>query len=101
MAEKQKHHHGPRSPEDARIAIKLVCWHCGESRTALVPHEPQFAFELVGWAKDVGMVGYFDMPRGRALIFCSPEHARNEMTKRGVFRLRPKGSRVDVGSDAD
>lgn len=73
------------------VKINLVCWHCGEARTAIVDHEPQFGFELAGFAKDVGMVGYADMNRGRVLIFCNPDHARNEMTKSGVFRLRPKG----------
>ena len=72
-------------------AINLVCWHCGESRQAIVPHPPAFGFELAGWAADVGLVGYADMRYGRVLIFCNPEHARAETTKQGTFRLRPKG----------
>jgi hypothetical protein len=68
----------------------LVCWGCGAKRDVEIPHEPQFAFELVGWANDVGMVGYFDMGYGRALIFCNEEHAKAQMTKRGMFRFRPK-----------
>lgn len=69
---------------------RLVCWGCGAKREVDLPHEPQFAFELVGWAQKAGMVGYFDMNRGRALIFCSEDHAKAQMTKGGVFRLRPK-----------
>ena len=72
--------------------INLVCWHCGAGREAIVPGPPQFAFELVGWATDAGMVSYFDRHYGRALIFCNPDHARAELTKRGTFRLRPKGA---------
>lgn len=75
----------------ARITIHLVCWHCGQSRAAEVPHEPQFAFQVAGWANDVGMKGYLDMYRGRALVFCSEEHAAAERTKAGFFRARPKG----------
>jgi hypothetical protein len=70
--------------------ITLKCWHCGASKDADVPHRPQFGFELAGWASDAGMVGYADMRYGRVLIFCNADHARAQMTKRGMFRLRPK-----------
>jgi hypothetical protein len=36
------------------------------------------------------MKGCFDMERGRVLVFCNAEHARQQMTKDGHFRLRPK-----------
>lgn len=70
--------------------VRLVCWHCGESRYVLTHGPAQFAFEVVGWAQDAGMVGYFDMQHGRSLIFCDEGHARQQMTKDGQFRLRPK-----------
>jgi hypothetical protein len=88
---------GPLMNTEA-TSIKLVCWHCGAAKEAIVPHPPQFAFQLAGWASDVGMVGYADMRYGRVLIFCNPEHARAEMTKQGMFRLRPKGAAAAIGS---
>lgn len=73
------------------IRIGLTCWHCGATKRVLVSRHPEFAFELVSLAQGSGMVGYFDTNRGRALIFCDADHARNEMTKAGTFRARPKG----------
>jgi hypothetical protein len=74
------------------VQIGLVCWHCGAKKNVFASRGPEFAFELVGLAQEAGMVGYFDMGRGRALIFCNSDHARNEMTKAGQFRARPKGA---------
>jgi len=70
--------------------IRLVCWHCGSARVVLTAGPPQFGFELAGWAKDAGMVGYQDLRYGRVLIFCNADHARQQMTKGGMFRRRPK-----------
>ena len=70
--------------------VRLVCWHCGEGRDVLTHGPAQFAFEVAGWAEDVGMKGFFDMRRGRVLVFCNGDHARQQMTKDGRFRLRPK-----------
>ena len=70
--------------------VRLICWHCGSSKEVLTHGPAHFAFEIVGWAQDVGMVGFFDMRYGRALIFCNADHARQQMTKSGTFRLRPK-----------
>jgi len=69
---------------------RLVCWHCGEGRDVLTHGPAQFAFEVAGWANDAGMKGFFDMERGRVLVFCNGDHARQQMTKDGRFRLRPK-----------
>jgi hypothetical protein len=69
----------------------LICWHCGAKKAVFIPYSPRFGFELAGWAKDVGMVGYVDQRHRRTLLFCNPDHARAEMTKTGMFRLRAKG----------
>lgn len=71
--------------------IGLTCWHCGKTVLAEVPSNPRFAFELVGYANDVGLVGALDMQHSRALIFCNQGHADAEKTKHGAYRLRPKG----------
>jgi hypothetical protein len=73
------------------INANLVCWHCGKEHPVLLPHPPQFAFELAGWASDAGLFGALDMYRGRALVFCNEEHANAEKTKVGHYRARPKG----------
>jgi hypothetical protein len=83
------------SPVDCHVRpptfrAQLVCWHCGASREVLTQGPPQFAFEVAGWAEDAGMKGFFDMERGRVLVFCNGDHARQQMTKDGRFRLRPK-----------
>ena len=70
--------------------VRLVCWHCGEGRDVLTHGPAQFAFEVAGWAEDAGMKGFFDMERGRVLVFCNGDHARQQMTRDGRFRLRPK-----------
>ena len=73
------------------ISIDLVCWHCGKATAAEVPRHPMFAFEIAGWANDVGMKGYLDLRRHRALVFCNEEHADAERTKAGHFRLKALG----------
>lgn len=73
------------------MRIELVCWHCGSSKVAEVPHEPRFAFEVAGWANDIGMHGVMDTAHRRALVFCSRAHAEAEQTKVGGFRVRPRG----------
>lgn len=72
------------------FSVRLVCWHCGEGRYVLTHGPAQFAYEVAGWADDAGMKGFFDMEHGRVLVFCSDDHARQQMTKNGSFRLRPK-----------
>ena len=70
----------------------LVCWHCGKAKGVEVAQPPQFAFEVAGWANDVGMHGVIDMRHGRALVFCNESCAKAEMTKSGDFRLRARGN---------
>lgn len=69
--------------------VRLVCWHCGATREILTQGPAQFGFEVAAWADGAGMRGYFDLARGRVLVFCSGDHARQQMTKSGRFRLRP------------
>lgn len=69
----------------------LKCWHCGKERCIEVSGPPQFAFEVAGWANDVGMHGVLDMKHGRSLVFCNQACAKAETTKDGSFRARPKG----------
>lgn len=71
------------------MRIQLVCWACGRSKAAEVAQAPQFAFEVVGWANDIGMVGVFDLANRRALVFCSSAHAESQRTRSGRFRQRP------------
>lgn len=73
------------------IPATFVCWHCRIEKQVEIPRPPQFAFELAGWANDVGMYGAIDGYNGRSLIFCNEEHANNEKTKAGRFRIRPIG----------
>ena len=72
------------------ITITLVCWSCGKSMDAQVPRLPMFAFEIAGWANDVGMAGYIDHQHGRSLVFCDERCAKDQMTRAGSFRARPK-----------
>jgi hypothetical protein len=83
---------GPVEPtvRPPTFPVRLVCWHCGEGRDVLTHGPAQFAFEVAGWADEAGMKGFFDMERGRVLVFCNGDHARQQMTKDGRFRLRPK-----------
>ena len=70
--------------------VRLVCWHCGASKDVLTHGPAQFAIEVGEWAEAVGIRGYFDPPRGRLLVFCSADHAREQLTKAGRFRKYPK-----------
>jgi hypothetical protein len=81
------------------LRIDLVCWHCGKATAAEVQREPQFAFEVVGWANDVGMLGVLDTPNRRALVFCDEAHADAERTKAGGFRLRRRGFGSEVAAE--
>lgn len=76
------------SEEAHRIA--LICWHCSAERDIVTSRPPRFGFELAGIASEVGMVGYVDFRYERVLIFCNEDHARQQMTKSGHFRLHPK-----------
>lgn len=69
----------------------LKCWHCGKEKCIEVTGPPQFAFEVAGWANDVGMLGVMDMKHGRSLVFCDHACSNAEKTKDGSFRARPKG----------
>lgn len=73
------------------MQVSLTCWHCGKTQPIEVAAPPQFAFEVAGWANDVGMLGVLDMKRGRALVFCNDSCASAEKTSDGSFRARPKG----------
>lgn len=73
------------------MQVSLRCWHCGETVAVEVPEPPQFAFQVAGWANDIGWKGYLDMRYSRALVFCSEAHAEAERTKAGQFRVRPRG----------
>jgi hypothetical protein len=79
------------------IIATFVCWHCRAKKKVEIPHPPQFAFELAKWANDAGMYGVMDMRYSRSLIFCNEEHANNEKTKAGHFRMRPKGPGAQQG----
>lgn len=65
---------------------------------AEVPHAPQFAFEIAGWANDVGMLGVIDRANRRALVFCGRAHADAELTKDGRFRVRKKGLQLTASA---
>lgn len=69
----------------------VTCWHCGASTPVQIARAPQFGFEVLGMAHVAGMLGYHDVRHQRVLVFCNEEHARAEVTKRGTFRLRPRG----------
>lgn len=79
------------------IIANFVCWHCRTEKEVEIPHPPQFAFELAGWATDAGMFGVIDFYHGRSLVFCNEEHANNEKTKAGHYRKRPKGPAKQKG----
>lgn len=84
-------HQRPVRQDEPTHRARLVCWHCGAGRDVLTYGPPRFGFEVVTWAAHAGMVGYFDPEHNRALVFCSHDHARQQMTKDGRrFRLRPK-----------
>lgn len=76
------------------VPATFVCWHCGAKKQVLLPANPQFAFEIARWANEAGMFGTMDLYHSRALIFCSEEHANNEKTRVGHYRLRPKGPAI-------
>lgn len=74
----------------------LTCWHCGKTTCIEVQGPPQFAFEVAGWANDVGMLGVLDMKHRRSLVFCNRACADAETTRSGDFRVRAKGVRTDL-----
>lgn len=71
--------------------ISLCCFHCGAAKEAEVAGSPRFAFEVAGWANDIGMLGVLDMKRHRALVFCNADCAKAEQLRDGSFRLRARG----------
>jgi len=78
------------------MLIDLECWHCRATATIEIANPPQFAFQIAGWANDIGWRGCIDVYHRRALVFCCDEHADAEMTKGGHFRLRPKGANAKL-----
>lgn len=75
--------------------IDIVCWHCGAGVIGEVERAPMFGFELAELAQEAGMVAYYDLKRGRVLVFCNNEHADAETTKTGDFRARARGVEID------
>lgn len=67
----------------------LRCWACGKTVEIETNGPPQFAFEVMGWAKDVGWIGIIDLKHSRSLVFCSQPCVELAKTKRASFRLRP------------
>ena len=70
--------------------ITIVCWSCGKEVHGEVEHLPHFAFEVVGYANDLGFVGVFDPERQRVLCFCSEKCSNDQKRKDGSYRIRPK-----------
>ena len=70
------------------MLASLSCWTCHKSIAIEVPEPPQFAFEVAGWAKDLGWIGFIDLRRGRSLVFCSTDCECNARTRAGHFRAR-------------
>lgn len=70
------------------MLASLSCWTCHSSINVEVPGPPQFAFEVAGWAKDVGWIGSIDMRYNRSLVFCSADCQCKALTKAGHFRAR-------------
>lgn len=75
---------------EPNFRAQLVCWNCGATRDVMTHGPAQFAFDVVNWAEHVGMKGWLDRAHGRVLVFCDANCARQQMTKDGRFRLRPK-----------
>lgn len=70
--------------------ITLVCWSCGKSKTILAPELPMFAFEVVNYANQAGMLGVIDHQHSRSLVFCNEKCLKDQLTKKGQIRLSPK-----------
>ena len=70
------------------MLISLSCWTCRKSIDVEVPGPPQFAFEVAGWANDVGWIGTIDLRRYRSLVFCSSDCQCAAKTKAGHYRAR-------------
>lgn len=72
------------------MVANLECWSCGALREIEISQPPRFAFEVAGWANDVGWVGVIDHRYSRSLVFCSNSCLENETAKTGAIRARPK-----------
>lgn len=70
------------------MLCSLSCWTCHKHIDIEVQGPPQFAFELAGWADNVGWIGVIDLRRGRSLVFCSDECQSKALTKAGYFRAK-------------
>ena len=82
-------------------ACSLACWTCGKTAAIKVSARPQFAFEVAGWAKDIGWLGVLDMDHSRSLVFCSHECCEKAKTKRGTFRARSPRHNATVVARAE
>jgi hypothetical protein len=72
------------------IPITIVCWSCGKKVHGGVEHLPHFAFEVAGYASDLGFLGVLDMEHHRALCFCSEKCSKDQKLKNGSYRIRAK-----------
>ena len=70
--------------------IRLVCWSCSNGKDGVVSGPPQFAFQVAGWANDLGMLGVLDLVNSRSLVFCNEKCFKDQMTRRGTLRQRPR-----------
>lgn len=70
--------------------LTLVCFNCGNKKDVIVDKRPQFAFELIKIANDVGFKAVIDNNHKRTLIFCNDQCADKQKTKKGLYRVRPK-----------
>lgn len=68
----------------------LVCWSCKAERHIEVAGPPMFAFDVAGWAQDVGWKGVMDLKHGRSVVFCGDECLAYQTTKNGTLRARAK-----------
>ena len=68
--------------------ITLDCWTCREKITGEANRHPQFAFELIQMAEQVGWIGRIDIQRCKALMFCCDSCLSAARTKSGLIRAK-------------
>lgn len=73
--------------------ITLKCFHCGAEKEVVINGDIDFGFQLVDLADKAGMLGIFDLYRGRALVFCNEDCKKNHTTKKGTIKMRAGYSR--------
>lgn len=79
----------------------LACWSCRRTISIGVSSPPRFAFELAGWANDVGWIGVLDWPNNRGLVFCSQGCVEAAKKNDGSFRKRPLARLAAIASNAE